>query len=78
MSKVSFKVNRVREITGMSIPKIAEKMGKTRQQVYLYFKDDQGCSMKMAMQLEQATGISHQFFLYPYAVGSSFLPKKDA
>jgi plasmid maintenance system antidote protein VapI len=53
-------------------------MGKTRQQVYLYFKDDQGCSMKMAMQLEQATGISHQFFLYPYAVGCGFLPKKDA
>jgi plasmid maintenance system antidote protein VapI len=76
--KISFKINRVREITGMSILQIAEKMGKSRQQIYNLLKDDQGCSMKMAMQLEQATGISHQFFLYPYAVGSSFLPKKDA
>ena len=78
MSEVSFKLNRVKEITGMSISQIAEKMGKTRQRLYRYIKDDQGCSMKMAMQLEQATGISHQFFLYPYAVGSNFLPKKDA
>jgi len=78
MSGVNFKVNRVKEITGMSIPQLAKKMGKHNQFVYLILKDDQGCSMKMAMQLEQATGISHQFFLYPYSVGASFLPKKDA
>jgi hypothetical protein len=49
---------------------------KSRVQVYMCIKDE-GCSMKNAMKLEKATGISHQFFLYPLPTALQFLPKQD-
>jgi hypothetical protein len=75
--KVNLKLNRVKEITGLTIVQIAEKMNvKSRVQVYMCIKDE-GCSMKNAMKLEKATGISHQFFLYPLPTALQFLPKQD-
>lgn len=75
--KVNLKLNRVKEATGLTIVQIAEKMNvKSRIQVYQMIKEE-GCSMKNAMRLERATGISHQFFLYPLPTALQFLPKQD-
>jgi plasmid maintenance system antidote protein VapI len=72
MNKKSLKLQ---EITGLTIPQIAKIADYTSQNVNLFLKDESTPTMKFALKLEQATGVNHQFFLYPYPLCLQFAVK---
>jgi plasmid maintenance system antidote protein VapI len=47
-------------------------MGVTRQMIYRHLEDQNTCTMKVALKLQDATGISHQFFMYPVPTALQF------
>lgn len=71
MTKTKFKMRRIEEL-GLSISEIALKMGVTRQMIYRHLEDQNTCTMKVALKLQDATGISHQFFMYPVPTALQF------
>ena len=75
MTKTKFKMRRIEEL-GLSISEIALKMGVTRQMIYRHLEDQNTCTMKVALKLQDATGISHQFFLYDQPLCFQFANKK--
>jgi hypothetical protein len=72
MNKKSLKLQ---EVTGLTIPQIAKLADYTSQNVNLFLKDESTPTMKFALKLEQATGVNHQFFLYPYPLCLQFAVK---
>jgi len=71
MKKTRFKLRRIEDL-GLSISEIALKMGVTRQMIYRHLEDQNTCTMKVALKLQDATGISHQFFMYPVPTALQF------
>jgi hypothetical protein len=59
MKKTRFKLRRIEDL-GLSVSEIALKMGVSIQ------------IMKVALKLQDATGISHQFFMYPVPTALQF------
>jgi plasmid maintenance system antidote protein VapI len=40
--------------------------------IYRHLEDQNTCTMKVALKLQDATGISHQFFMYPVPTALQF------
>jgi plasmid maintenance system antidote protein VapI len=72
MNKKSLKLQ---EVTGLSINQIAKKLNCTVQNINKQIKEDSMVSTRVALKLEQATGVNHQFFLYPYPLCLQFAVK---
>ena len=68
------KLSKIRQHTGLTVLQIAQKLNESKTNIYNNLRDDKCCKMNVALNLESATGISHQFFLYPVPTALQFLP----
>lgn len=59
--------------SGKSISQIATDAGISRVRIYQLMTEEGTAPMKMAQKLEKATGISHQYFLYPAPICYQFV-----
>jgi|LauGreDrversion4_2_1035121.scaffolds.fasta_scaffold818261_2 plasmid maintenance system antidote protein VapI len=68
------KISKIRQHTGLTVLQIAQRLNESKANVYNNLRDHKCCKMNVALNLESATGISHQFFLYAVPTALQFLP----